>query len=251
MSNIKRETKRFIACGCSHGHFIDAGAARDFMSFKRDYKPSLTLHLGDFLDQTAFRAGACGTPDESSDISEDVIKGLHFVEAMEPDILFCGNHDDRAFRLAQSNKSVVAHAARTVVANIEDLAEKLDAELVPYTGTYDPQAWRMIGDIAFGHGFMYGMNACEAHVNLTGENTCFVHTHAVDVKTCRTLGGKTGYNIGCIADIDKLGQQYAGRRLKTSTWCNAWAYGEYGSNWCNLEIHRVRKPKPTIPKVKG
>ena len=249
-ANIKRETKKFIACGCSHGHFIDKGVSEDFLKFKQDFKPDTTLHLGDFLDQTAFRASVEGSKDEASDITGDVIRGLHFIEKMEPNYLFLGNHDNRAYRLVDHHKAIVAMAAKSVVDSIEDMAESLKSEIVPYSGTRDPNSWRMVGDIAFGHGYMFGLNACEQHAYMLGENVCFVHTHAMDIKTSRTQRQHVGYNIGCIADINKLGVQYAGQRLKTTTWTNGWAYGEYGSDWCNLEIYRCRKKQKRIPKVK-
>jgi hypothetical protein len=248
--NVTHETKKFIACGCSHGHFIDKGIASDFLDFKDDYKPNTTLHLGDFLDMTAFRAGANGTPDETSDISTDVIRGLNFVEAMEPNYLFLGNHEQRAYRLMKHHKAIIAMAAKTVVDAIEVMAESLHSEVVPYSGTRDSDSWRMVGDIAFGHGYMYGLNACEQHAFMLGENVCFVHTHAIDVKTSRTQKQHIGYNIGCVADIEKLGVQYAGQRLKTCTWMNGWAYGEYGDDWCRLEIYRCRTQQKPIPKVK-
>ena len=247
--NIRRSRKRFIAAGCSHGQFIDSGVADDLIKFKNDFNPHTTLHLGDFLDQTAFRSGAGGTPDEAMDITDDIIKGLHFIERLAPDFLFLGNHDKRAYRLASHPKAIVAHAAQAVVDDINRLAKEVKAELVPYTDVTDVSCWRMLGDIAFGHGFMFGINACEQHVNLLGENVCFVHTHAVDIRTARTHGGKTGYNIGCVADITKLADQYAGQRMKTSTWKNAWAYGEYGDDWCNLQVHTCLKKQQKIPQA--
>jgi predicted phosphodiesterase len=248
--NINHETKKFLVCGCSHGHFIDQAVADEFLKFKEDYKPNLVMHLGDFLDMTAFRAGAAGTTDETSDISNDVVRGLNFIEKMNPDYLFLGNHEQRAYRLMKHHKAIISLAARAVVESIEDMAKSLTAEVVPYTGTRDPDSWRMVGNIAFGHGFMFGLNAGEAHATMLGENVCFVHTHAMEIKTSRTQRQHISYNIGCIADINKLGVQYAGQRLKTTTWTNGWAYGEYGAGWCNLEVHRCRVKQKRIPKVK-
>jgi hypothetical protein len=247
--NAPRWRKRWMAVTCSHGHLINQTAADQALAFRKDYKPHTVLHLGDFLDQTAFMGSALGSDGKEAceDIGADLVRGLQFVEQLRPNVLFLGNHDVRAFELQTHPKALVAHAAREVVKEIEGLADTLGADLVPYNGACCRKSWRMLGDTAFGHGVFYSQRAGEDHALLLGCPVVFGHTHRIEVLTARTHGAWQSYNIGCLADIPRL--RYASRRRATTMWANGWAYGEYGDGWCNVEIHRCKRNLEAIPAI--
>ncbi len=56
--------KKFMAVSCNHGNRADPEALKAVLAFAKDFKPDLKVHLGDFVDMTAFRSGAKGTGDE-------------------------------------------------------------------------------------------------------------------------------------------------------------------------------------------
>jgi len=252
--SVTRRAKRWFACGCSHGHLINTAIADDCIKAKKHWNPHTTLHLGDFLDETAFMVKALAGGSDSHDIADDVVRGLHFLERLEPDTVFLGNHDERAYMLLDHHKQEVKFAAQSVVDDIERLVTgELKAELVPYSGvtgggTWSKKSFRALGNsMAFCHGFTYGLGAGEKHCLFTGMSTVFVHTHCIEVRPVRALGDAYGYNIGFIGDVEKM--HYASRREKTMTWANGWASGEYGDDWCNAEIHICPTKQEAIPQI--
>ena len=242
-----------MAVTCSHGHLINHAVAEQALKFRDEYKPHTVLHLGDFLDETAFMGKALGADsrEASTDMTADLARGLGFVERLRPDVLFLGNHDTRAFDLSDHPREIIALAARSVVREIEEVARKLKADLVPYTGVRDRASWRMLGDTAFGHGIFYSMRAGEDHALMLGCPVVFGHTHRLEVQASRSHGGYPAYNIGLLGDINKM--EYASRRRATTMWQNGWAYGEYGegaSPWCSVNLHRCKVPLKEIPRVR-
>src|SRR4051812_35329957 len=85
---VVRRWKKWMAVGCSHGFLIDRQAGRIACKFKSDYKPDLTIHLGDFWDATALRSGAPGTKDSAVSIDHDLRCGLTFIEQLEANWIF-------------------------------------------------------------------------------------------------------------------------------------------------------------------
>ena len=230
--------RRWVACSDSHGQFINQQCAAAFLRFVDDYRPHVRLHLGDWNDQTAFMGKALtnpGGPEACSPLDADMGAGVEFVQTYRPHYLFQGNHDHRPYKFMRHPNAMVRRAAETVVADMERFAKSIRAELIPYAGVHDPRSWRLLGGTAFGHGYMHGLSACEQHVWLLRRQCVFGHTHRVDQRSARTLGGLVGRTIGCMADIDKL--TYAHASQSTAGWRNAWAFGEYGAGYCTVEIH--------------
>ena len=242
--------KKWMAVTCSHGQFIDNAIADMAIKFQSDYKPDVTMHLGDWNDQTAFMRSAMAntnSTEAAEPIDQDLAAGAAFVERLRPQYLFQGNHDHRPYRLLRHPNAIVRLAAQTVVDEMQRFAVSIGAELVPYAGTHVAASWRIIGDTAFGHGYAHGARACEQHVFLTGHSTVFGHTHRMETQSAKTFGNKAGHTIGLIADIRKL--SYAHTNISTAGWSNGWAYGEYGDGWCNVEVYRCKTETSKIPMI--
>lgn len=209
-------------CACSHGHLADPSALRAVLDFKRKWKPELCWHLGDFLDLAALRSGAKGTSDESKSILDDFKFGFDFIRALEPQKLFVGNHEDRLLALAQSPSAVISFAASQAFGAIQDEAQKLRAEIVPYdveTG------WRPLGDALAGHGYMFSENAIRDHAEMTGKKTVIGHLHTVGQANGRCIGAPAGYCVGTLSSIHAMA--YARRRRASLRWSQGFAWGEY------------------------
>jgi len=242
--SVGRTWHKWMALGCNHGIHADATAQDAAIAFKDDYDPELTIHLGDNWDTTAFRAGASGSVDEGTSVPDDCMAGVRFLERYNPDLMFMGNHEDRLWALQDHPKALVSFAANCVIEQIEKLAEDINCEIVPYASIADENAWRMIGDTLFGHGFVFNENAVRDHVEMLGHPVVIAHLHKVMTQTGRVVGAPDGHCVGTLADIPAMA--YAGRRRATTSWSQGWAYGEYtksGGGSCQVNLHKLKRPK--------
>lgn len=84
--NITRRWKRFMAVGCSHGHYADKALLKEVLAFKKRWDPHQIIHLGDAIDLACFRTGAINTKDDSTDPTSDIESGLLFLSQLEPSL---------------------------------------------------------------------------------------------------------------------------------------------------------------------
>ncbi len=221
-----------MAVGCSHGHLACPKALRAVLTFRDKFRPDYTAHLGDFVDVAALRSGAAGSKDETADIDYDLKCGTNFLERLEPNTIFFGNHDDRLERLQNHPKAVVAYCAGKIMGEINDLAGKLKANIVPY-GIHC--GWRPLGNYLLGHGYNYGEAAIRDHAESVG-NCVIAHLHRTGEERGRRLEGATGYCVGTLADIPSL--EYAKTRRATLKWNMGFAWGEYCDSATVVNIAR-------------
>ena len=127
MANINQGWRKWIAVSCNHGPMADPVALQAVLSFKKTFKPHVTLHLGDFCDFAALRSGAKGSKDEGVSIQDDIHAGTSFLEALEPNVIFDGNHETRIYKLLDHPNATVSYAASQLVGELNDLATKLKA----------------------------------------------------------------------------------------------------------------------------
>lgn len=220
-----------MAVGCSHGDLINESAASAVLSFKAEWKPDTMVHLGDFLDTAAFRSGAKGTSDEARPISPDIERGLDFLERLQPNLILLGNHENRLFSLAKHYNAVIQIAASHVISEIQKVADRLGAEMVPWEilGGY-----REIGGYKYFHGWMIGENAIRDHAEAFG-NCVHAHTHRAGMAKGRRSDNPTGYCVGTLADIPAL--DYAKSRRSTMAWSAGFVWGEYCGDRSVLWLH--------------
>lgn len=238
---MSQKPKKFVALSCSHGQYINQEAASKALSFISDYRPDRIFHLGDFIDASAFRANGLAN---EGDTFKDLEWGLNWILELRPNILFMGNHEARLVRLISSKNETVSFAAHEAYKKILSISSMLKCELVDYTGTYDPDSWRLIGDTAIGHGYMYNENAARDHVEMIGRPVIFGHTHKMVRQAGRMHGAPEGVSVGCLCDIPAM--NYAHGRRATSAWDHGLAFGEYTDKWCKVYLERLtqwQKPK--------
>lgn len=216
--------KRLLAVGCSHGHLADKTALDAVLRFKRRWKPHFTIHLGDFLDMTAFRAGAAGTNDESADPRPDVSSGLVFLDRLRPNVILCGNHEDRLWRLRNSQKAIIATLSDCIIREIETVAKGCKAKIVPYVYK---QAFDL-ADIRFMHGALWNeqcvRDTAEAYAPPNGA-VVFAHSHRAGMSRGRRSDGPLGFNTGTLIDIKQA--EYAKVRRATLGWSQGFVWGVF------------------------
>lgn len=237
--------KKILVVSCSHGNHIDKEAAKAVLKFKKDYKPHVTVHLGDFIDLSAFMMSNLRNG-EGEGIEPDISEGIDFLTELEPTKIFLGNHEDRVFALRQHNNELVSWAAGQVVEDIEYMARSLKAELVPYSGTFDPGSWRRYGNTAFGHGFLFSENACRDHAEMIGMPVVHGHIHRIAHQPGRSLGAPMGISVGCLASIPAM--HYAKTRRATASWATGYGWGEFDATKCIIHTTRIKQwEQPSIP----
>lgn len=230
-----------MAVGCNHAAMACPLAIQAALDFKRHYEPDKTIHVGDIFDATCWRGGAAGTADEAADMREDLQAGLIFLDQLEPDLVFLGNHDIRPWEQTKSPKAITRAAAYSFTDSVEDfIRNKLKAELVD---SYDiTQSWRMLGDCMIGHGFMFNENAIRDHAEHHGKSCIIAHLHRQGMEQARAALGATGYCIGYLGDPEKF--SYANRNRAKSKWTRGWAYGEYTDNETVVNLYNFEKKCP-------
>lgn len=228
---ITRQWKRIMAVGCSHGNLINKGARDAVLKFRDRWKPDTVVHCGDFLDTAAFRSGAHGTADEARPISPDVECGLEFLEALRPTLILLGNHEDRLWKLAQHYNAIVQLAAAQIIAEINEVAAGLHAEVVPWNIL---NGYRIIGGYTYCHGWMIGENAIRDHAEALG-SVVHAHTHRAGMAKGRRSDNPSGYCVGTLANIPAL--DYAKSRRSTLAWSSGFVWGEYCDERSVLWLH--------------
>jgi hypothetical protein len=226
--------RRLLAVGCSHGHLVSPQAREGVLRFRQDWRPDTVIHLGDFLDLTCFRSGAVGGSDEGANPMPDMSSGIAFLKELRPSMIFCGNHEDRLWKLRDHPKAIVAALAGMLVDEIETVAKQLRAELVPY----DYRAWRQVADCRFMHGTIFSescvRDTAEAFAP-PGGAVVFAHSHRCGMARGRRGDNPIGFNTGTLANIERL--DYAKTRRQTLAWSGGFVWGIYNHKRTVLWLH--------------
>lgn len=239
-TKTKRGWKRYMAVGCNHGAHISEPAKKEVLDFKKDFEPHLTIHLGDALDTTSFRAGAANTPDQLAPIEDDMVAGLDFIKQYAPDLWMLGNHEDRLWKLRNHPKQHTAFAAKTCIDRITDFCDEIGCEYVLYGGMFDPKSWKLIGDTLFAHGWIYNQNANRDNAESMGRDTVTAHTHRLGSAPGRHIGTPMGYSVGTLSEIRAM--EYAKSRRNTGAWSGGIVYGEYKEDkTCTKNLHQIHR----------
>ena len=231
--------KKALIVGCSHGALMDRSACDQVIKFRDRYKPDEVIHLGDFLDTTAFRSGARGTADEGKDVDADVLAGLTFMERLRPTVVFSGNHEARIWKHFDDPSALISKCARDTAKHVTKfIREELRAKFVD---SYNiNRSWLRLGPYLLGHGWMYGENAVREHAELMATNCIIAHTHSFAVARGRVHTGATCISVGMLADYDAL--SYAHQRKATSKWTVSFLSCEYDDKRLHFTPHIIREP---------
>ena len=218
--------KRFVACGCSHGHLADPKALKAVLSFCEKWKPNTRIHLGDYIDTAAFRSGARGTEDETISLESDLAAGIQFLRNYRPDVLLNGNHDIRLWDNLDHHNAIISECARAIIRQIEfSLPKKCQ-----FIKTYDIRSsYVTLGDTIFAHGWFYNEMALRDHAEHFGR--CVIaHLHKVGQAPGRRVDSPTGYCVGMLGDPALF--TYAQRKRAISQWSQGFSWGEYNEKEC-------------------
>lgn len=238
MAAIIQRWRRALFVGCSHGIHVDPAAVDAVVKMRDNWKPQLMVHLGDFMDTTAFRSGARGTSDESEPIAPDVDAGLAFLEQLKCTHVLCGNHEARVYRMMGSTNAIVASCAEAVVRGIEQKTRKLKARLTTYNGIWQDVR---LGPVRAMHGVFYSENATRDHAEAFG--LCVhAHSHRAAVAKGRRADNPTAYCVGTLTQRGAM--DYANTRRATLSWSQGFVWGEISDDQAVLWLHEQSKNTP-------
>lgn len=218
-------------------------AVNSLIKFRNEYKPDKCIHAGDFIDTSAWRAGARGGADEVANVADDVNAGLVLLERLQPDLVFNGNHEIRIWNHARKPNAIVAQAAVQTMNQLRDfIAGDLKSE---YVEDYVlDKSWRRLGNFLVGHGFFHSTNAVKKHADVMG-NCMFVHLHRLEVARASRSDGPVAVCAGFLGDKDKFG--YSDLWESRFRWGNGWVWGEYCDDLCLWQMHH-HLDKQSLPK---
>ena len=240
MTPIKK-WKKWMAVGCSHGAEIDPEARAAVLKFKAAWKPQTTIHLGDFIDLSAFRAGAIrdsNDADHAADVAGDLMAGIEFLHELEPNQILCGNHEARLWKFSKSPNALLAYAANLTIQKITESATKLRAPLTPY----GIRNFVELGGTKFVHGSMFNVSAIRDHAETYG-NVVMAHLHRVGWERARNIDGASGYCVGMLANFE---MPYASERRATLAWSQGMAWGYYCDTSLTVNLCERKKGQPWL-----
>lgn len=223
--NLGKKPIRFIAVGCSHGKYADPSAVEAVHRAIAAWKPTEVIHLGDWSDTTAWRAGARGTSDESEPVRPDIDGGLQFLKDIGCTIALDGNHEDRIQHHKKSNNAIVSCCAESIDQHIDEYMAKIKCRRIPYNGVWQKYVF---GNVTFTHGTIYNENSARDMAEMYGGNVVFAHTHRSQMAEGRTIKESSGF---CVGTLTRQGsQEYSKTRRATLGWRQGMVIGEIVGN---------------------
>lgn len=227
--------KKFVIASDIHGSHMNVDACNSLYAFVKDFAPQIRVIAGDLWDFAAIRKGA-SEEERSESMAFDFESGAKFADTYfkggEENHLMLGNHDVRVWDMLDSNDAVRQDLAAKMVKDIEYVAKRNSASLVPYDSR---EGVLSIGDLKVVHGYHTGASACAAHSRIYG-NVVFGHIHSIESFQTPGLKQQEARSIGCLCNLNP---NYANRKTGKLRWANGWAYGwvfEDGT----YQIHQTR-----------
>jgi predicted phosphodiesterase len=213
--------KKFVIVADIHGNHADPQATAAALAFTKDFNPEIRVIAGDLWDFSAIRQGA-SEEDRSISMRDDFDVGARFADSFfkggKENTLMLGNHDVRAWDLAESTDAVKADLGQRMVKDIQMVAKRNKASLIPYDSRLGVVS---IGHLNVVHGFHTGMSACAAHSRIYG-NVVFGHCHSIESYQTPGLKPQEARCIGCLCDLNP---GYANRKTGKLRWSHGWVYG--------------------------
>lgn len=208
-----RAATRVLALPDLHAPYHDKHALSIVKQFKKDFKPHITIALGDWVDGTPVSSFAKDVQFYDQLDEFDICNAV--MDELQPDVYFEGNHEERFRRQGNLPQDI----RRLLDPRLWLHLDKRGVQWVPYSAfTRDLYT---LGNLTFVHGFACNQYAAAKEASRFG-NVVHGHTHRIQRITIPQNKGKaTGYNIGCLCDLH---QEYAAVRHPNG-WSHGFGYG--------------------------
>jgi hypothetical protein len=199
MPNIVKAWKRAFIYTDAHADVIDKARLADAIKIKRDWKPHLTIDLGDWSSWDMFRDGA-----RDSDLKDPMgdARAIDKVWGqLEPNWVFEGNHDYRIWKAMGRNDKVIAGFARHLMDGIQECARKAKMTIIPF---HSREGWKKLGSHYLGHGYRHGVNALRAMRSHMPGSIIQGDLHTDQIQTDEQFMGGTSHVLGGLVDYSQL-----------------------------------------------
>jgi predicted phosphodiesterase len=210
---VKATTKVMVLSDV-HAPYQDDKALAVAEAFKKDFKPDITLALGDWVDAKCIATFASDIHDLDQFHEFEVANEL--LDRFQPDIFFEGNHEERFRR-----PGCVPQLYRRMMAPQHWLQlKKRGIRWIPYSK--NPRHLYRLGKLTFIHGFSAAQNACKNEALAFG---CVVHGHTHRIATVQVphaSAAHTAFNIGCLCDLHP---PYMENRVGGLSWAHGFGFG--------------------------
>lgn len=195
-----------------HGQYRDAGALAVARDFAADFKPHLTIQLGDLIDAEC--AATFAYVPKPLDQLDEYLAMRELLDQFKVQVLLEGNHEER-FRRPDNMRFDLW---RMLSPQYWFELEKRKIKWVPYSNSKH-DLFR-IGHLTFLHGFSCGQYAVADEARAFG---CVVHGHThriAQFQPRHAYESTTGFNVGCLCKLD-LAYQRTG---KPRGWAQGFAF---------------------------
>lgn len=240
--------KKLLIFGDNHGRFVNQDVVKELVDFKKDFKPDITIHLGDNFDFSCLRAKAT-EQERKDDLVDDFNAGLEFLETIKPNYWVWGNHDKRVLEYLhyvvrateEANDRSAPNRARSSLEELgADILYKRINDTVKrlkiITKPYGVRNSLKLGKWNFTHGYSHGDTPAKQMVQMFG-NVIFGDVHHFSQYTTKTADRHRGYSVGSLCrDEDMLYQLGLPATLRHE---NGWGYG-YMSPAGDLKFEEAR-----------
>jgi predicted phosphodiesterase len=210
---VRRAIERVLALPDVHAPYQNERALKVVEKFARDFKPTMVLALGDWLD--AKNVATFAADPEHLDCMDEFQSCVNIIERLKPTHFFQGNHEQRYDR-----PLCVPYMFRRLLDPRHWLElDKRGIKWIPYS-VHKKDVFK-VGDLTFVHGFSTGVYACRNHAMAYG-NVVFGHTHHFTQMQIPDLNRPIAYNIGCLCD---LSPDYISTKLGAYQWQHGFGFG--------------------------
>jgi len=151
-------------------------------------------------------------------MAKDYTAGLNWLQRFHPNYFLRGNHDERLWELAETDKGIVSDYAQSGVVEINSIVAKMKCQMLPY---HKRDGVLKLGSLKILHGFHCGVTVARQTALVYG-SALFGHTHVIDEAAIGGLDRRVARNIGALCKLD---MDYNSRNPNTLRQAHGFAYG--------------------------
>lgn len=206
------------------------------LSFCKDFKPDIRVHLGDNWDFRNLRKGA-SDDERAHSLEDDWVAGLDFFnsffDAKSENHFLRGNHDERLWGFARSASGLLRDYAHDGIKRVEQACARRKAKMLPYDSA---NGILKLGHLSILHGYAHGMSACRIHAATYG-NCLFGHVHTQESAPVPSLEPAEARSNACLCIRD---MDYANAKIGKLRWAQGWSYGHIFNDG-SYQLFQTRK----------
>jgi len=214
---LKTNWTRFVAAFDVHGDHQDKQANDALFKFLKLWKPQLRIFGGDLWDFRPLRRKA-NEDERRESMRADYDAGIRWLKQFQPHVFIRGNHDERLWDIAASNRGAESDYALNGIVEITALLKSMGCRMLPY---HKRDGVFRLGHLKILHGFACGVFAARQTALIY--NSClFGHVHTIDEHSIPGLERRVARSAGCLCSLD---MDYAARTPSTLRQAHGWAFG--------------------------